>query len=86
MVDVNTSYSNYSFHCPVINEVVNTDIRIDSHRGEDSTNPGEKVELDVVKSLEFCSGIGRCNVKTIQNNEVKYDWDICPLQSKLSRE
>ena len=82
MVEVN----NYSFHCPAINETVNADIRIDSHREKDCLSPEKITELDQVKNLEYCSGLGRCAVKIFENGETKYYWDRCPLQKKLSRD
>ena len=85
MVDVNTSFSNYEYHCPVINEIVNTDIRVDSHREKSSQNPDEKIEPDVVKSIEYCSGIGMCEVKTLLNKSTKYNWNICPLFKELNK-
>ena len=86
MVDIATSYSNYEYHCPVINETVNTDLRIDPHKIKSSRHPNEKLELGVFKNIEYCSGIGKCGVKTIHNDNAIYNWDICPLQKKLSKE
>jgi hypothetical protein len=48
-------------------------------------SPFTRPLLGEFKNLEFCPRTGSCGVKKVnENNKAVYNWDICPLQKKLS--
>ena len=85
MVDISASYTNDRYHCPVLNEPVDTDIMIETHTLKRSGKANQTKEPLIYKHLVDCSGMARCGVKAYKKNSY-FNWDICPLYEELNKE